>query len=120
MEGRGDRTGKSDSVDVVLRVSTDDVLAALAQLAEVLQTQRTLGGALANIAEVATASVPRCDAASVALSLNGRPVTAAATARVALELDLVQYELHDGPCLTTFRTTNGLRLNITEGDERFP
>lgn len=101
-------------------MSSDDLLATLGQLAEVLQTQSTLGGALANIAEVATASVPRCDAASIALSLDGRPTTATATARVALELDLVQYDLHDGPCLTAFRTMESMRLDIVELDETAP
>jgi hypothetical protein len=101
-------------------VTSQDLLSTLALLAEVLQTQATLGSALANIAEVATASVPRCDAASVALSINGRPTTAAATARIALELDLVQYDLHDGPCLTSFRTMKSLRLNIVEPYEQFP
>lgn len=101
-------------------MSSDDLLSTLSRLADVLQTQSTLGGALANIAEVATASVPRCDAASVALSLDGRPTTAAATARVALELDLVQYDLHDGPCLTAFRTMESLRLGLVELDETAP
>ena len=59
-------------------------------------------------------------AASIGLSINGRPATAATTARVALELDLVQYDLSDGPCLTTFRTTEGLRLDIVEMEERSP
>ncbi|MCU1372204.1 MAG: hypothetical protein JWO77_3398 [Ilumatobacteraceae bacterium] len=98
----------------------DGVLDALSQLAQVLQTQRTLGGALANIVEVATGSVPRCDAASVALSINGRPTTAAATARIALELDMVQYDLHDGPCLTAFRTMESLRLNLLDPGDAFP
>jgi hypothetical protein len=101
-------------------VSSDDLISTLEQLAAVLQTQRTLGAALANIAEVATASVPRCDAASIGLSVNGRPATAATTARIALELDLVQYDLTDGPCLTTFRTMQSLRLDIVEMDEKFP
>ena len=101
-------------------MSAENLISTLEQLAAVLQTQRTLGAALANIAEVATASVPRCDAASIGLSINGRPATAATTARVALELDLVQYDLSDGPCLTTFRTTEGLRLDIVEMEERFP
>jgi GAF domain-containing protein len=101
-------------------MSSDDLLSALSELAEVLLTQKTLGGALANIAEAATASVPRCDAASIALSINGRPATAATSARVALELDLVQYDLHDGPCLMSFRTMESLRLDIVEPYEQFP
>lgn len=101
-------------------MSSEHLISTLEQLAQVLQTQRTLGATLANIAEVATASVPRCDAASVALSINGRPATAAATARIALELDIVQYDLHDGPCLTSFRTMGSLRLDAVELDEQFP
>jgi GAF domain-containing protein len=101
-------------------MTSENLLATLSQLAEVLLTQRTLGGALANIAEVATTSVPSCDAASVALSINGRPTTASATARIALELDMVQYDLHDGPCLTTFRSMEALRLDLVGLEEKLP
>jgi GAF domain-containing protein len=101
-------------------VASENLLSSLTELAEVLQTQRTLGGVLANIAEVATTSVPRCDAASVALSINGRPTTASATARIALELDMVQYDLHDGPCLTTFRSMQTMRLDVVGLEEQLP
>jgi GAF domain-containing protein len=99
---------------------SDQVVTALEDLAEVLQSQRTLGGALAGIAEAATTSVPGCDAASIAISVAGRPATAAITGRVALELDLVQYDLDDGPCLTSFRTMRALRLDLVEPDAQFP
>jgi hypothetical protein len=101
-------------------VSADDVIGALQDLAEVLQTQQTLGGALAGIAEAATRSVPGCDAATIAISVEGRPATAAITARVALELDMVQYDTQDGPCLTTFATMSTVRLDLSEGDAPFP
>jgi len=99
---------------------TEDVIDALQRLAEGLQRQETLGAALATIAEAATTSVPRGDAATVALSIEGRPITAAMTARFALELDLVQYDTHDGPCLTSLRTMSSLRLDVAEEDEAFP
>jgi len=99
---------------------TQDLIDALQELAEVLQRQETLGAALATIAEAATTSVPRCDAATVALSIEGRPITAAMTARFALELDLVQYDTHDGPCLTSLRTMSSLRLDVAEEDQAFP
>src|SRR3954467_12586861 len=101
-------------------MSSEDLVNALQQLAEVLQTQQTLGGALAGIAEAAAASVPGCDAATIAISIEGRPATAAMTARVALELDMVQYDTDEGPCLTTFSTTSTMRLDLTEGDQPFP
>ena len=101
-------------------VVSQELLASMTELAEVLQRQQTLGSVLAHIAEVATTSVPCCDAASVALSVNGRPTTASATARVALELDMVQYDHHDGPCLTTFRTMQALRIDLVGLDEKMP
>jgi len=101
-------------------MSADDVVNALQQLAEVLLTERTLGAALATIAETATISVPGCDAAPIAISIEGRPATAAMTARVGLELDLVQYDTDDGPCLTSFRTASTVRLNLIEQGDVFP
>jgi len=47
-------------------VTSGDLVTALEALAEVLQTQQTLGGALAGIADDAAASVPGCDAATIA------------------------------------------------------
>lgn len=101
-------------------MSSEQLVSALRQLAEVLQNERTLGAALASIAEAATVSVPGCDVASIALSLSGRPSTAAITARVALELDMIQYDTHDGPCLTCFRTMSTVRVDLVEGGAEFP
>lgn len=98
----------------------EDVVDALQRLAEVIQDETSLGAALARIAEVTTTSVPQCDAATIAISIQGRPITAAITARVALELDVIQYDLHAGPCLTSFHTMRTLRLNVAEAGDAFP
>lgn len=98
----------------------DDLVSTLQRLADVLQGERTLGVALASIAEAATTSVPGCDAATVAISIGGRPATAAMTGIVALELDMVQYDHDDGPCLTSFHTDSALRLDLYEQGETFP
>src|SRR5215211_6249096 len=99
---------------------SDDLVNSLEQLADLLQTQRTLGGTLASIAEAATVSVPGCDAATIAISIGGRPATAAMTGTVALELDMVQYDNDDGPCLTSFRNASALRIDLYEQGEMFP
>ena len=98
----------------------EDLVSTLQRLAEVLQTERTLGVALASIAEAATQSVPGCDAATIAISLGGRPATAATTGTVALELDMVQYDNADGPCLTTFHSASALRLDLYELGDAYP
>jgi GAF domain-containing protein len=99
---------------------TTEIVSALQELAEVIQDEVSLGVALAGIAEAATTSIPGCDAASIAISVEGRPVTAAITARIALELDLTQYDTHDGPCLSSFRSMSALRLNVAEQSDAFP
>src|SRR3954462_7298245 len=99
---------------------SDDLVNTLQRLADLLQTERTLGVALANVAEAATQSVPGCDAATIAISVGGRPATAAMTGMVALELDMVQYDTGDGPCLTSFHGGTALRLDLYERGEMFP
>jgi GAF domain-containing protein len=101
-------------------VASDELVTTLEHLAEVLQTQRTLGATLAHIAEAATVSVPGCDAASIAIAVQGEPSTAAVTARVSLELDLVQYDSSDGPCLRAFTTMETLRIDLVEEGDVFP
>ena len=101
-------------------MSSQELISTLQDLAQVLQTQRTLGATLAGIAEAATISVPGCDAASIAISLEGRPATAAVTARIALELDMVQYDTADGPCLRAFRAMETVRISLLEDGDRFP
>src|SRR3954470_16073996 len=101
-------------------MSSEQLIGTLQELAEILQDERTLGAALARIAEASTVSVPGCDAASIAISIEGRPSTAAITARIALELDLVQYDTDDGPCLRSFRTMRTLRVDLVEEGDQFP
>jgi GAF domain-containing protein len=101
-------------------LTAEELIPALTRLAEVLQSPGTLGGALSAIAEAATDSVPRCDAASIAISLEGKPATAAISARVALEMDMVQYETGEGPCLTSFASMSTVRLDLMDEEDTFP
>lgn len=58
-----------------------------------------LRGRLETVIGLAVRMLPRCDAASVALLLEGRSATVAVTDHVALEADIVQYRSQEGPCL---------------------
>jgi GAF domain-containing protein len=42
------------------------------------------------------------------------------TSRIALELDMAQYDAHDGPCLSSFRSRHTLRLDVADGGDSFP
>jgi len=101
-------------------VGPEGLIDVLTELAEVLHNERTLGAALARVAEAATVSVPSCAAASIAISVEGRPATAAITARIALELDMVQYDSADGPCLRSFDRNTTVRIDLVEQGDVFP
>jgi GAF domain-containing protein len=101
-------------------MAPESLVAALMKLTEVVQTERTLGGILARIVETAVMSVPGCGAASITISIEGRPATAAMTARVALELDLVQYDAEDGPCVEALQMGRTIRVDLVEPGEAYP
>src|SRR3954468_23772403 len=90
------------------------------ELSEILLRERALGTNLARIAQTATETIPGCDGASIALSLQGRPATAAISTRVALEVDMVQYDTGEGPCLTAFGSSRSVRIDAVDISEDFP
>jgi len=91
----------------------------LASLAEVLFTQQTLKGDLERHVRLACAVIPRCSGASIGLLVEGEPTTVAVTDRVTLELDVVQYDNSEGPCLTALGG-DMIRIGFVADDERFP
>jgi len=68
---------------------------------------------------VACRLIPECSGASISMLVEGEPSTVATTDRVALELDVAQYEGDDGPCV---RALGGemIRIGYIPVDERFP
>ena len=91
----------------------------LASLAETLFNQQTLKADLGRHVRLACAVVPRCSGASVALLVDGEPTTVAVTDRVTLELDVVQYDNSQGPCLAALGG-DPIRIGFVAHDERFP
>jgi GAF domain-containing protein len=101
-------------------VANTEIVESLLALSDTLISERTLGLTLARIVDTATRSIPGCDAASVGLSLAGRPATATTSGRVALEVDLAQYDTDEGPCLEALRTSQTIRIHIVDAHESFP
>lgn len=91
----------------------------LGSLATVAQEEGDLRTRLTMVVRLATAVIPNCSGASIALLADGRPTTVYATDRVTLELDLVQYRLDEGPCLSAL---DGIiiRVGFTPLDEHYP
>lgn len=96
-------------------VSTD----RLARVTKLLRTQRTLPAKLETIVALVKRTLPNCDAAGITMVIDGEPTTSAASDRLAVEIDLVQYETGEGPCLAAMSDSNVIRMDVMERDTRF-
>jgi len=91
----------------------------LTELAIALLIDRSLTADLERLSRVACRLVPDCSGASVSMLVDGEPSTVAVTDRVALQLDLAQYENDEGPCVAAL-TGETIRIGYVPTDERFP
>lgn len=74
---------------------------------------------LRRIVRSAEQDVPGCRAASICLLAHGQPRTAAVTNEVAVQVDVAQYRVNEGPCLWAARTSQTVRVNLLGDDHRF-
>jgi GAF domain-containing protein len=98
---------------------TRQLQAALASLALSLFTERSLRADLQRLIRLTCRLIPDCSSGSIALLVDGRPTTSVVSDHVALELDLVQYDNDEGPCLLALGGET-VRVGILAADERFP
>ncbi len=91
----------------------------LSRVAKLLSTQRTLPAKLEAVVAIVKRITPDCDAAGVTLRVEGAPTTTAVSDRLAVEVDLVQYETGEGPCLAAMDDANLIRIDVLSRDERF-
>jgi GAF domain-containing protein len=91
----------------------------LSRVAKLLRTQRTLPARLEAVVAIAKRSIPNCDAAGISLFIEGEPTSVAVTDRLTVEVDLVQYQTGQGPCLAAMSESNIIRIDVLERDSRF-
>ncbi len=91
----------------------------LSRVAKLLTTQRTLPAKLEAVVAIVKRTVPNCDAVGISLLIDGEPTTAAVTDRLAVEIDLVQYQTGEGPCLAALEQSNVIRIDFIDRDSRF-
>jgi anti-anti-sigma factor len=97
----------------------DRIRSIMTELAGIVLTAASLRDDLEGLIRFGCQVLPRCSAASIALLIDGEPSTVAVSERVALELDIAQYESSDGPCLAAL-SGERIRVDIVSADERFP
>jgi transcriptional regulator with GAF, ATPase, and Fis domain len=98
---------------------SEELTEALAELAYAVVSSDDLTQSLERLALLAAEAIPACSAASFAMLIDGEPSTIALSERAALELDLLQYEAGDGPCIACLGGS-AIRIAFLPSDQRFP
>jgi GAF domain-containing protein len=101
------------------RFQDDKLTQALVALSGILFTQQTLNADLERLVRLAAHVIPQTSGASISMLVDGGAATMATTDQVTLELDLVQYDNSEGPCLTALGGPI-VRIGYIPRDERFP
>jgi GAF domain-containing protein len=91
----------------------------LTRVMKLVRTQRTLPTKLEAVTELVKRTIANCDAAGVSLMVEQQPTTCVITDHVVVEVDLVQYETSEGPCLAAIEESNVVRIDVIEEDVRF-
>jgi GAF domain-containing protein len=91
---------------------------------ETLQNlQRSVSGERATVARFHTITslakrlIPGCDAGGLALEVRGSTYSVGATDDVVLQVDLVQYDTREGPCLAAIDTGRTIRVDVLDPGE---
>jgi hypothetical protein len=113
---RGVTNWKQASVD---NSDLDPLMSALMSLTGALLGGKRLTQPLQPIVRLATQLIDGCSGASISLLVEGKPTSVAVTDRVTLEVDLVQYDNSEGPCLLALGG-DVIRVAFVPTDERFP
>jgi transcriptional regulator with GAF, ATPase, and Fis domain len=117
---RPDAQDPEDAITEGLIRQLDDVTAALDGLTEVMRQEEDLGVILHRACLQAIHAIPEADAASVVLLRDNEPHTAAATDDVAAGADLAQYRAGEGPCLEAAKSSEVIRVSVTEAEDHWP
>jgi GAF domain-containing protein len=98
-----------------------DPASALAEAARTINAVHSLDATLDAIVRAALASVPGFDHVGISIvHKNGKVETMAATGQLVWELDAVQYELGEGPCLRALREEPVVVAEELCHDQRWP
>lgn len=98
---------------------SDETLRALVSLSGVALTHADLDETMREICRIATRAVPNAEGATVTTFPQGRP-GALASDDWAQNLDELQFEEHEGPCLDAYRTGNAFRIRDLKAEARWP
>jgi GAF domain-containing protein len=102
-------------------VAKSDLAEVLAAAARTIDEQSSLPDTLETIARAAQLSIPDIDEVGISIvHRNGRIETRAATGQLVWDLDSLQYELGEGPCVSAMREFPVVMVDDLRHDQRWP
>jgi GAF domain-containing protein len=117
-DARGDQGGPSDDVG---QIQDDDLATQLSNLARTLQNEDDVNKTLQAIAEAAVGTVPGAQHAGLSVVEHRREVkTRAGTAEVVYQVDQIQYDTGEGPCLSAVYEQQTVSLPDMASEDRWP
>ena len=97
-----------------------EFLDAIQKLSTLLDSDDLLIETLRSISQLSVTALPGCDAAGVTVRINGGYGTAAASDDYALEIDKIQYDSGEGPCLEASKTSEFFQITDVSQETRWP
>src|SRR5659263_702757 len=97
-----------------------DFADAMADVARALQAEAGPQHTLQRMVDLAVTTVTGCDYAAVSFFAPDRIYTPAASHPVALQVDLIQYDTDQGPCLSAIRDQDMYTTGDLRTEERWP
>ncbi|MGH9230978.1 MAG: GAF and ANTAR domain-containing protein [Acidimicrobiales bacterium] len=97
-----------------------DLAQAFADVARALLAEDDLEATLERITQLAVETVKGCEHAGVSLIEGRRIRTPAASDEVARQVDAIQYEVDEGPCLDAMREHESFKIDDLPAQKRWP
>jgi GAF domain-containing protein len=99
---------------------SQEMLDALHRLSALLAAEDALEKTLQVVVELSVAVLPGCDAAGVTLRIEDKDRTAAASDEFTLEIDKLQYDAGEGPCVEALQRGETVFLEDISVEKRWP
>lgn len=97
-----------------------EILDALQKLSSLLESEDAFERTLDTVVRLSVSVIPGCDSAGVTLRSDGKNLTAAASDPYTLEIDKIQYDSDEGPCLAAINDAEPKKIDSVDDETRWP
>jgi hypothetical protein len=97
-----------------------ELASSFASISQALFSDPTVGGTLQRIVDFAVITVDGCDAAGISLLTGTEITTPVYSGSMALQMDAIQYETAEGPCLDAITKETTVYAEDLIDDPRWP